>query len=437
MQNHWVIVAGGGISGCFAALSASRAGAKVYLVENTDTLGGICVEGPLEAFMTFHDEEGSISTPMTEEFLSRLIREGGSPGYIEDTTGYCKTIVPYDAEILRKVLFALLHEQDIAVFLNSSIVGAFTENQRIRAVIVNYKGKETVIEASAFVDATGDGDLAYNAGASVMMGREGDRKVQPMTLLFLVSGVDTKKFKEYIFANPDKFKMNWDIVARNPDILLHLWGFHDILAKGYREGRLSLLRNELQAMECIHPGSFVINYTRFSGDPLSAEIISRAQEECLKQAHELVEYFRLVIPGFSHAYIARTGKIGIRESRRIVGKYILQDNDILYARDFKDAVARGAFPIDIHQPDGDSLANKTISKAYSIPASCLSSKDFSNLFMSGRCISASHEAMASTRISATAMATGQAAGVLAAVVAENYESDFTNVIALMRKIGAI
>lgn len=431
-----VVVAGGGISGCFAALAAAKAGAKAAIVESSDTLGGISVEGPLEAFMTFHDEGGFISTSMTKEFIDRLVKAGGSPGFIWDTVGYCKTLVPYDPEILKNLLFRMLEEEKVDIFLNSIVSGAEINDKNIMTVIVSSRGDVLLLKALAFVDATGDGDLAFHAGASVMVGRKSDGKVQPMTLLFLVGGVDSNALKSYVFSNRDKFKMDWNIIDKEPNIPIHLWGFGDILAKGYAEQRLSLLRSEMQVMESVQPGTYVINYTRFSGNPLSPKDIAKAQRVTLCQAHELINFLRSVLPGFSRAYISRTGKIGIRESRRILGHYILEENDILNSKYFDDAVVQGVFPIDIHQPNGSSLVSTTITKAYAIPASCLTSKDFNNLFMSGRCISASHEAIASARISATAMATGQAAGVLAAMKAERPGAKFPIILDRMREIGA-
>ncbi|HWR10700.1 MAG TPA: FAD-dependent oxidoreductase [Rectinemataceae bacterium] len=431
-----VIVAGGGISGCFAALAAAKAGANVSIVESGDTVGGISVGGPLEAFMTFSDENGSISTAITDEFISRLVKAGGSPGIIRDTVGYCRTIVPYDAEILKKVLFGMLEERKVHVFINAPVIGAEKNKRTIERIAVSTKGKTAVLNASAFVDATGDGNLASTIGASVMMGRQSDGKVQPMTLLFLVAGVDTEKLKEYILSNRDQFKMDWSIIEEEPQTLLHLWGFRKILAEGYVGKRLSLLRSEIQAMETVRPGEYIINYTRYNGDPLSKEDVSEGMRVTLRQAYELVEYLHDTTPGFSGVYIAKTGNLGIRESRRIMGPYVMQESDILFSRQFDDSVALGAFPIDIHQPDGNSLSCTTITKSYNIPSSCLISKDFDNMFMCGRCISATHEAMASTRISATAMATGQASGVMAAMYAENPEAEFSDILERMRKIGA-
>ncbi len=431
-----VVVAGGGIAGCFAAIAAASAGAKVTIVERGDTVGGIVVDGPLEALMTFHDDDGLIATKLTREFIDRLTQSGGARGFVSDTVGYCKTIVPYDPEIVKYLLFEMLEEKGIGLELNSLVVGTHREGRRIQNIQVANKEGFAIIKADSFIDATGDGDLAYHTGAPTMMGRQEDGKVQPMTTLFQVSGVDRHALMSFICANRSQFKMDWKLIDENPETPLHIWGFGDILAQGYQEGKLSLLRSELQAMESLRPDVFVINYTRYFGNPLSSEGLARAQMATVHQVHELVGYLKDSLPGFSSAYVSRVGKLGVRESRRIVGKYILEQDDIVHAKDFADAIALGAFPIDIHQPDGNSLSCVAITKAYPIPAGCLISKDIDNLFMCGRCISATHEAIASARISATAMATGQAAGTIAAVYSQDIGASFAKILEKAEEIGA-
>lgn len=431
-----VVVAGGGIAGCFAAIAAASAGAKVAIVERGDTVGGIVVDGPLEALMTFHDEEGLIATKLTQEFIDRLTSSGGSCGFVRDTVGYCKTIVPYDAEILKSLLFEMLDEKGISLKLDSLVTGASREGRRIHGIQIANKEGTAIIRAKSFIDATGDGDLAFCAGASTMMGRQGDGKVQPMTTLFQVSGVDRHALREFICTNRSQFKMDWKLVEENPETPLHIWGFGEILAQGYKTGELSLSRSELQAMESFRPGVVIINYTRYFGNPLSSEELTRAQMATTHQAHELARYLRSSLPGFSNAYISRLGKLGVRESRRIVGKYILEQDDIIHPKDFTDAITLGAFPIDIHQPDGNSLSCVSVTKAYPIPSRCLMSKDIDNLIMCGRCISATHEAIASARISATAMATGQAAGAIAATYSEEKDASFAMILKKAEVIGA-
>lgn len=435
-QKYDVVVAGGGIAGCFAAIAAASAGAKVTIVERGDTVGGIVVDGPLEALMTFHDEEGLIATKLTQKFIDRLTNSGGSCGFVNDTVGYCRTLVPYDAEILKNLLFEMLDEKGVSLKLNSLVIGASREGRTIQGIQIANKEGAAIINAKSFIDATGEGDLACCTGASTMMGRQEDGKVQPMTTLFQVSGVDRHALREFICTNRSQFKMDWKLVEKTPETPLHIWGFGEILAQGYKTGKLSLLRSELQAMESFRPGVFIINYTRYFGNPLSSEELTKAQMVTIHQAHELARYFKSSLPGFSNAYISRVGKLGVRESRRIVGQYILEQDDIIHPKNFADAIAVGAFPIDIHQPDGNSLSCVSVSKAYSIPSRCLISKDIDNLIMCGRCISATHEAIASARISATAMATGQAAGAIAAAYSEEKATSFATILEKAKVIGA-
>lgn len=411
-KTYDVVVGGGGISGCFAALAAAKCGRSVLLVEATDTIGGIVVEGPLEAFMTFHDQEGtSVASELMEEFIHRLMDRGGTPGYVADTAEYCRTIVPYDHIAVKLLLVEMIKESAVDILLNAPIAAVSTSNRRVSGVDVSTRGGMVHLPGSAFVDATGDSTLGYLSGAETMGGRESDGKVQPMTLLFKVAGVDTKELMNYVRENEREFRGNW---RSSETAFPHLWGFRSVLHKGFQSGALSLKRDEIQAMVDQKAGTAVINYTRYQGDPLDPWEVSNAQLVTLKQAYELVEYLKQEVPGFAGTSISHTGRIGIRESRCIVGKYILRIDDIVDPQDFPDTVAQGAFPVDIHQPDGDSLTSKRITKAYNIPASVLTSADFDNLFMCGRCISATHEALSSARISATCMATGEAAGRLAA-----------------------
>ena len=167
-------------------------------------------------------------------------------------------------------------------------------------------------------------------------------------------------------------------------------------------------------MECVVPGEVIVNFSRINADPFDAFAMSRAQEEGIRQTVELFEYFRSRIEAFHYAEIIQIGSVGIRESGRVCGRYVLDRDDVIKGEKCKedDCVAYGAFPIDIHQP-GSGMHFERVLRGYRIPADALRAEQISNLFMGGRCISSTFEANASCRISMTCMATGQAAGVMA------------------------
>ena len=428
-QKADVLVVGGGISGVCAAIAAARCQASVILIESTSSLGGITTEGPLEALMTFHDEHGQIIAGIAQDIVDTLVQYGGSPGFVSDTVGYCKSLVPYDSEILKKVLFDLLEIEGVTILLNTLLTSIRSIDNRIWKAVANGTSSEESIICKAVVDASGGAEVARLAEAEVLFGRAPDERVQPMSTLCKVAGVDIEKLRIYVKNNKEAFKLavNADLDAQ----FLHVWGFGDVLAKGYDVGALSVKRSELQLMITPREGVVVINFSRFNGDPRLIRDVSKAQMVTITQCHQMLEWLSRTIEAFENAHIIHTGRIGIRESRRVKGLYELQPEDIIEQKYFNHVVARGVFPIDIHDPLGDSLISRKVARAYGIPMESLISFDFPNLFMAGRCISASHEALASARITATAMATGQAAGVLAAQRAQINQNDYEEVRQLL------
>ncbi|MGH0052377.1 MAG: FAD-dependent oxidoreductase [Sphaerochaetaceae bacterium] len=424
-----VLVVGGGVSGVCAAIAAARCNVSVLLVEATSFLGGITTEGPLEALMTFHDEQGQIIAGIAQDIVDRLIQYEGSPGFVSDTVGYCRSLVPYDSEVLKKVLFDLLAEAGVTILLNSLVTEVKRTQKGIYGMVVTGTSSNEYISCDVVIDASGGADAARLAGAEVLFGREPDKRVQPMSTLCKVAGVDIEKLRSYVKQHTSTFKLALD--ADLDMQYLHLWGFRDILEKGYASGALSLRRSELQLMVTPRDGVVVINFSRFNGDPRVLEDISKAQMETLTQCHEVLHWLQINIEAFADAHIVHTGHVGIRESRRVRGLYELQPEDITKGKKFNHIVARGVFPIDIHDPLGDSLMSKKVAKAYGIPMESLISANIPNLFMAGRCICASHEALASARITATAMATGQASGVMAALKAQSGVVDYAQVKALL------
>lgn len=412
-----VVVVGGGPAGITAAVAAARGGAKTILIEQNYCLGSNLTLGPLEAIMTFHDTVSQVITGIPQEIVDRMVKRGGSFGHVPDSVGYCATITPFDPEVFKAVVLEMLQEEKVTLLLQTMFVGAVTEGGRVKAVLVENKSGRQSILAKQFIDCSGDGDLCAAAGAEFRAGRPLDGKMQPMTLLFKMGGVDIPGLRSYVRSNPAQFKLGRNLESPEEFEILHLWGFGDLLARGYEEGYLSLKRRELHMITTGRKGEVIVNFTRADGDGTNAADVTEAYVRTLGQAHELAAYFRKELPPFRNSYLLFTGKVGVRETRRVLGNYVLTEQDVLDQTEFTDTVARGAFPIDIHQPGGDSLSFKMVTKAYNIPLRCLEAKGFGNLLMAGRCISIDSKALASVRISASCMATGQAAGKSAALAA--------------------
>lgn len=408
-----VAVIGGGVAGVMAAAAAGKCGARTLLVESDSCVGGVVTMGPLEALMTQYDSDHKIIGGLVQELLDSLYRFSSPQAVtVNDTTGYCRKIVPYNPEYLKMQLMELVFRYHVEVLLNTTLTDVTMTKGRITSVLLQTKNAPIRVYAKAFIDCTGSGFLGYMAGCDVFSGDDAGCH-QPVTVLSRWGNVDGKKLRDYVRENPQSFKTFDTEIDLNAQYL-HLWGFSDALKDGYQSGALQLKREEMHLMECVVPGEVIVNFSRINADPFDAFAMSRAQEEGIRQTVELFEYFRSRIEAFHYAEIIQIGSVGIRESGRVCGRYVLDRDDVIKGEKCKedDCVAYGAFPIDIHQL-GSGMHFERVLRGYRIPADALRAEQISNLFMGGRCISSTFEANASCRISMTCMATGQAAGVMA------------------------
>lgn len=409
-----VAVVGGGIAGVMAAAAAAKCGARTLLAESSTFLGGVVTMGPLEALMTPEDSNGTVIAGMAREFLDFLRTLDSGARAVEDTTGYCASIVPYDAETMKFALLKFLQHYDVTVLTEATLEEVERSGASISALRLRTKTGAVRVECGAVVDATGGGYASYLAGNDVAVGDESGRS-QPVTVLCRIAGVDIDLLKEYVSAHSEEFKTfqkELNLQAEH----LHLWGFTGALEAGHDSGALNLKRHEIHMMQTTRPGEVIANYSRINADPLDPFALSDAQCQGMEQVRELHDWFRRTIPAFADSYIVQTGYVGVRESGRVVGRYTLTRDDIVAARSGPTDVAMGAFPIDIHQ-SGDGMKFERIVSGYHIPQECLMARSAENLFLAGRCISATFEANASCRISMTCMSTGHAAGVMAAAYA--------------------
>ncbi len=424
-QYYDIIIAGAGPAGFSAAIAAARMGRDVLLIEQSDSILGNLTAGPLEAIMTFHDEERQVIKGLAQEFVDRCAVAGGSPGHIEDTTGYAVSITPFAPEISRITGFMMLEEAGVDLILQTCAVRCEKQGRRIRRVEIQSKNEAILFEAEQFVDCTGDGDLAVLAGCSCELGGP-DGRAQPMTSLIEFGGVDQIALAKWASDHPEEFcffseealEHMKQHAEKGEEQTLHLWGFYSLLKEGYEAGALSLERKEMHLITGYYPGEVILNYTRVNGDPTSAADRSTAQITAARQGYELWKWLSEKSEPFRDSYIKKIGRIGIRESRRIKGWHCITKEELEKGQGAEHPVAMGAFPMDIHCSDGSTMEFYRVNRGYQIPLESLVAKDVDNLYLAGRCVSCTHEAQASLRITATAMATGQAAGICAAISAE-------------------
>jgi hypothetical protein len=413
-----VLVVGGGPAGFGAAIGAADAGAEVVLVERYGFLGGNATVALVMPLMSFHNErkqalvndstrilptdhgEGEpVVAGVLGRMLQRLTAEGGAIPPSRET-GYT---VPFDPEQLKLVLQDMLDEAGVRVLFHSFASGTAPVDDGHR-VVFETKSGPIVIDARVVVDCTGDGDVAAAAGAPYDVGREEDDLVQPMTLQFRMVDVMTPQFAHYVRDHPEQWR--------------GVHGLWNLIRDATEAGELELPREDMLFFGTPHPREISFNSTRVTGvlatdvwDLTCAEVVSR------RQMAQIARFVRDRVPGFAEAYVAQSGMIGVRESRRFCGDYQITGHDVLAGRKFPDGIAQCAYPVDIHNPEGSGTLLRRVppGESYDIPLRSLMPREVDALIVAGRCISGTHVAHSSYRIMPVCMATGQAAGVCAAI----------------------
>ena len=415
-----VLVVGGGPAGLGAAVGAAQAGARVVLAERYGFLGGNATAALVMPLMSFHtahptkEKKGATTLLPTDHgpgepiiagalktLLEKLVRAGGA---IEPSldTGY---VVPFDPEWFKLAALEMLDEAGVH-FLFHSFASGILGGDPVKGVVMETKSGPIAIRARVTIDCTGDGDVAVHAGAPSEVGRS-DGLVQPMTLMFRVVEFQRQNFEAYVTQNPKQWR--------------GVHGLWDLVREATQAGELRLPREDILFFATPHEEEVSVNSTRVTR-VLGTDVwdLSYAEWASRKQMRQIAEFLRRYVPGFENSYVAQSGvQVGVRETRRVLGDYQLTADDVLAARKFDDAIARGAYPIDIHNPTGSGTVLKRLppGEAYDIPLRCLMPKAVEGLIVAGRCISGTHEAHSSYRVMPIVMATGQAAGVCAALAA--------------------
>lgn len=440
-----ILVVGGGISGCMAAISAARCGLDVLLVERYGFLGGTLTANGTGPMMTFHAGDRQVVQGITGEVIDRLCQKGKSVGHIFDTTCYTYTVTPFDAEGMKSELEQMLLEAGGRVLYHSFVCGVKKEDTEICEVTVAGKDGFKTIQAKVYIDASGDADISRFAGLKTHLGRKEDGKCQPVTLNMKLYNVDIPKVRAYVKAHPEDFnRMDTQLVDNAPR--LSVGGFDETFAQARKIGEITFDREILLFFETNNEGEVIVNTTRISNiNPLKPEELTLGEITGRKQCEEVYSFLRKRVAGFEHARIAYTGPtIGVRGSVQIEGQYTINEMDIVTCKEFEDTVAHGAYPIDIHPPEGADDAMFDVVKLkpgdyYHIPYRALIG-DMDNLITVGRCISATFEAQAAIRVSPIAGAIGHAGGAAAAVAVQGGNSvhkvDINAVRELLTQQGA-
>jgi FAD dependent oxidoreductase len=411
-----VVVIGGGTAGWIAALSAAREGKSTALVERKGYCGGVLSSGL--SIYGFHDTtHRQIVRGYAEEFVKRLAESGGSDGYVLLDLWHA-SMVPVDPAIVKPVIMEMLYEAGVQTILFSQVIEVVRNKRRIEGVVLQQKSGRCYIEGKMFIDASGDAIVSYLAGLPVV---ECDEQ-QPPTLVLRLENVRLDELREFLVQHPDQY-VNWRLLpgkSVTEDFLRKACKFMilpDLMKTFEYAGDYLPLINRVM-FTCTAGGTGVsINMLRaHSIDGTSSESLTRASFDVYRNVLPLVEFFRTKVPGFSQCRLMDCEpEIQLRETRRIVGAYSIEVEDIMQGLMPEDSVAMGGYFIDIHSAKDSGGTWEMIEGGYGIPYRALYAADADNLFAAGRCISGSTKAAGSYRVMATSMAMGQAVGTAASM----------------------
>lgn len=413
MKTYDLVVVGGGLSGVAAAVSAARHGLHVLLAERSGALGGAITNNLVFPFMQFWTKQDGtrrlLSDGLFTEMRSRAAVYGAVP---QDGV--------FKPEHYKFMLDNLVTEAGVDVLFHAPLVAVTTKDKQVTSTAFQVGAERIEVGGRFFCDTTGNGDLFAMAGCDFQLGRESDGLCQPMTTCFRMCGVDIPQF-----------------LKDRP-----------MLQQRYRElqaaGTLQNPREDILVFFDIGDGVVHFNTTRVvKHDPTDAFSLSAAEMAARRQVWEMECFLKKHSAAFAHSTLVMVApEIGVRESRKLRGCHILTEEELKSRVAFEDTIALGNYDIDIHNPAGSGTSHYYFKEGeyYRIPYRSLLPKEYDNLLVAGRCISATHEAQASIRIMPICATLGEAAGTAAAVAHKSghtaHTVDVKAVQAALRLAGA-
>lgn len=412
-----VLVIGGGVAGFGAAVAAARNGAKVILAEENGYMGGCATAGLVAPFMTCFDRMGEkqIIRGVFDDLVRRLVNEDGAippeecrkmdgySGYNPFHTGHLGT-TPFDKEVLKRVMEEICIEAGVELKYHYLFVGMEKQERNLTSCIFATKNGFYKINAKAFIDCTGDADVCYAAGAEILFSDE-NGELQPSSTFFLIDGVKEEVVEAHIgnHSLPERERRWMDIIDKARDM-----------------GEFPCGTKKVRIFKQLN-GVFAVNMCQIDDpfDVTDPDRITAAEIEGRKQVKIIFDFLKKHIPGFENIRLLESSaRIGIRESRRVVGEYILKHEDILQAKIFDDAIVILSSTVDVHTPSGVIYTPDNAKETYSIPYRSIIAKGFDNLWMAGKNVSADRFAHGAVRVMPPSIAMGQAAGVAASLACE-------------------
>lgn len=400
MENYDLIVVGGGFSGIASAISASRQGIKVLLVEKFNSLGGAATNSLVNPFMPnftyINNKKVDFSSGIFKEIIKKLKERNAllwDNHFLE--------------EELKYILNEMMLENNVDLLFHAYLTRVNRENDEIKAITLATIDGEITLSAKYYIDATGDGQLSFLSGCDYILGRESDKLTQPMTLCFRVGNVDTDKF----YKTLDKVQREYE--------------------KAQKTGEITNPRENILVFSTPIKNVLHFNTTRVvKHNPTNAYKKTKAEIIARKQVHEMYDFLKKHADGMENSFLVSTAcEIGVRESRKIIGEYILTERDLLSCTKFDDGVVACNYDLDVHNPEGSGTSHHYFKegKYYTIPYRAFIPKGIRNMLISGRCISSSQGAQASFRIMPAVTSIGEATGTAIGIIVNDSLDDVRNV----------
>lgn len=429
-KTYDLIVAGGGMAGVAATVAAARRGLNVLLVEQSSMLGGLGTNGLMTMLMTSRFHFYGIGS----EIINHLI-ETGAAAPIKNNRAQDYVRIPYDNEHMKRALDSIVLESGADMILYSKITGVFQKKNHITELELCGQEGKFIVSGRIFIDATGDAMLSLYAGEPWELGNEnGDTQAPTMTAYY--SGIDYDRYHEFL--------AKYDGVKRKM--------IHDILPQAVKDGVVKI-------MDYHHPGVFRISNNNvgvvnaghiYGADCISPEGLTKATVAGRIMAKEYFDFYKKYIPGFENAYMVNTcSTLGIRETRRIVGRYVTTFEDKSNFVKFDDAIMRfdGGAVSDVHASSASQEAYKEYFDLYrdrvkvtgddwaTLPYRSLLPQKTKNMLVAGRCVSADRKVQGHIRIMGYCYMMGQAAGTAAALcIKDNQYPESVNISKLQSEL---
>ena len=413
-MDYDLIVVGGGPAGVGAAISAAKNGLKTAIVERHSILGGNWTNGYVLSILGVYTYDGSqkIVGGIVDEIVDELKKIGG-------TKGKSGNFIPFRPDEMKLVLGNLIKNYGIDLYTNSLVAGVEMSGKTISAIVVNGKDGEKRISGKFYADTSGDADLAMLAGLETSSGKEVTGLHQDATMPFRISGIDVDKVVKFSKENPTLIG-----VVMNGNVLERIRIQPVLVEKAKVDHKLYLPYANSEFLFCTsREGEFVCNATHVPvNDFTSGAEVAKISIDARKQILSSINFLKKNVAGFEDSYLVDSASyIGLRETRRAVGEYVLKESDVLGNARFENAIARCGHPLEIH--DQGKVLYKHLNGGdaswYHVPFGSIVVKDVDNLFVAGRCLSAEFNAQASARVTGTALAMGHAVGVAAMLAIKN------------------